>query len=62
MSTAKTVPVIISPEALAFVEQFSQREELGLNIDRAKRIVPGLSAIDLALDEATAGILAGVIL
>jgi hypothetical protein len=31
-------------------------------IDRAKRIVPGLTAIDVALDEATADIPAGVIL
>jgi hypothetical protein len=44
-----SVLVTISTEARAFVEQFSQREELDLMIDRA-------------LDEATADIPAGVIL
>ena len=41
MSTTMTVPVTISPEASAFVEQLGQREELDLMLDRAKHIVPG---------------------
>ena len=53
MATTMSVPVAISTEARAFVEQLSQREELDLMIDRAKRIVPGLSSIEVALDEGT---------
>jgi hypothetical protein len=62
MSSTMTVPITISPEARAFVEQSGQREELNLMIDRANCIVPGLTAIDVALDGATADMPAGVIL
>jgi hypothetical protein len=62
MSTTMAVSVTIAAEARAFVEQLGQREELDLMIDRAKHIVPGLTAIDVALDDATDGMPAGVIL
>ena len=62
MSTTMTVPVTIAPEARAFVEQLSQREDLDLMIDTAKHVVPGLTAIEVVLDEATAEMPAGVIL
>jgi hypothetical protein len=62
MSTTMTVPVTIAPEARAFIEHLGQREELDLMIDRMKHIVPGLTAIDVALDEATDDMPAGVIL
>ncbi len=62
MPTTMTVPVTIAPEARAFVEQLGQREDLDLMIDRAKHVVPGLKAIEVALDEATVEMPAGVIL
>jgi hypothetical protein len=62
MSMTMTVPVTIAPEARAFVEQLGQREDLDLMIDRAKHVVPGLTAIEVALDEATVEMPAGVIL
>jgi hypothetical protein len=62
MSTALTVPVTIAPEALAFVDRLGQRHEFELMIDRAKHVVPGLAAIEVALDVATEDIPPGVIL
>ncbi len=62
MSTTMTVPVAIAPDALAFVDRLGQRQEIELMIDRAKQVVPGLAAIDVALDEATDEMPAGVIL
>jgi len=53
MSTTITVPVAIAPEARAFIDRLGQRQEFGLMIDRAKHFVPGLTAIEVALDEAT---------
>jgi len=62
MSTTMTVPVMIAPEALAFVDRLGQRHEFELMIDRAKQVVPGLAAIEVALDEATEEMPPGVIL
>jgi hypothetical protein len=62
MSTAMTVPVMIAPEALAFVDRLGQRHEFELMIDRAKHVVPGLAAIEVALDVATEEMPPGVIL
>ena len=62
MATTMSVPVTISTEARAFVEQLSQREELDLMIEKAKNFVPGLSSIEVALDEATEDMPPGVIL
>ena len=62
MSTTMTVPVTIAPDALAFVDRLGQRQEFELMIDRAKHVVPGLSSIEVALDEATDDMPPGVIL
>ena len=62
MSTAMTVPVTIAPEALAFVDRLGQRQEFERMIDRAKHVVPGLTSIEAALDEATDDMPPGVIL
>ena len=53
MSTTMTVPVTIAPEAGAFIDHVGQRREFELMIDRAKQVVPGLIAIEVALGEAT---------
>jgi hypothetical protein len=62
MSTTMTVPVTIAPEAWAFIDQVGQRQEFELMIDRAKHVVPGLMAIEVALGEATDEIPPGVVL
>jgi hypothetical protein len=62
MSTVMTVPVTIAPEALAFVDRLRLRQEFELMIDKAKHFVPGLSSIEVALDEATENMPPGVIL
>lgn len=62
LSTTVTVPVMIAPEAWAFVDRLGQRQEFELMIDRAKRVVPGLAAIEVALDEATDEMPPGVVL
>jgi hypothetical protein len=62
MSTTMAVPVTIAPDARAFVDRLGQRQELELMIDWAKHVVPGLSSIEVALDEATDDIPPGVIL
>ncbi len=62
MSTVMTVPVTIAPEARAFIDMVGQREEFELMIERAKHFVPGLSSIEVALDEATEHMPPGVIL
>ncbi len=62
MSATMTIPVMIAPEAGAFVDQLGQRREFELMIDRAKHVVPALVAIDVALDEATDDMPPGVIL
>jgi hypothetical protein len=61
MSTTMTVPVTIAPEARAFIERVGQREELDLMLERAKRVVPGLMAIEVELGEATDEIPAAVV-
>jgi hypothetical protein len=62
MSTTMIVPVAIAPDALAFVNRLGQRQEFELMIDRAKHFVPGLSSIEVTLDEATDDMPPGVIL
>jgi hypothetical protein len=62
MSTVMTVPVTIAPEALAFIDRLRLRQEFELMIDKAKNFVPGLSSIEVALDEATEDMPPGVIL
>jgi hypothetical protein len=62
MSTTMTVPVTITREARAFIDTVGQREEFELMIDRAKYVVPGLTAIEVALGDATDEIPAAVIL
>jgi hypothetical protein len=62
MSTVMTVSVTIAPEALAFVDRLHLRQVLELMIDKAKHFVPGLSSIEVALDEATEDMPPGVIL
>jgi hypothetical protein len=62
MSGTITVPMVIAPEALAFVDRLGQRREFALMIDRAKHSVPGLASIEVALDEATDDMPPGVIL
>jgi hypothetical protein len=61
MATTTTVPVTIAPEAWAFIDTVGQREEFELMIDRAKHVVPALTAIEVALVEATDEIPCGVI-
>ena len=61
MSTVMTVPVTIAPEARAFIDMVGQREEFDLMIERAKHVVPALTAIEVALGEAADGIPPGVI-
>jgi hypothetical protein len=39
MSTTKSVPDTIAPEALAFINCLGQRHEFDLMIDRAKLVV-----------------------
>jgi hypothetical protein len=56
-----TVPVTISPEARAFIDMVGQGHEFELMLDRAKHVVPGLAAIEVALGEAADGIPHGVI-
>jgi hypothetical protein len=62
MSTSTLIPVSITPEAQAFVDRLGQRAELERLIDRARQVVPGLRTIEVALDEATEEIPAGLIL
>lgn len=62
MSTTMVVPVAIAPDALAFINRLGQREEFERMIDRAKQVVPGLTSIEVALDEATDEMPPGVIL
>jgi hypothetical protein len=57
-----TVPVTTEPDAMAFVDRLGQRQEFERTIDRAKRVAPGLASIEVALDEATNHMPAGVIL
>ena len=56
------VPVALAPDALAFVNRFGQLQEFESMIDRAKHFVPGLSSIEVALDEVTDDMPLGVIL
>ena len=62
MSTAMAVPVMIATDALAFAERSGKRQQFELMIDWAKHFVPGLSSIEVALDEATEDMPPGVIL
>jgi hypothetical protein len=62
MSTTVMVPMTISPEARSFIDRIGQRAEFETMIDQAKQIVPGLRSIEVALDEATEAIPAGVVL
>jgi hypothetical protein len=62
MSTTMTIPVTIAPEAAAFVDRMSQRREFELMIERPKHVVPGLTAIEVALDEGTDDMPPGVVL
>jgi hypothetical protein len=61
MSTTVTVPVTIAPEARTFIDKLGQREEFNWMIDRAKHVVPALTAIEVVLDEATDEMPQGVI-
>jgi hypothetical protein len=47
MSTTMTVPVTIAPEAWAFVDHVDQREQFELMVERAKRVVPDIMAIEV---------------
>ena len=49
MSTTTAFPVTIAPEARALIDRVGQREEFELMIDRAKHVVPALTAIEVAL-------------
>jgi hypothetical protein len=60
MSTRMAVPVTIAP--LTFVDRLRRRQEFELMIDKAKHSVPGLSSIEVALDEATEEMPPGAIL
>jgi hypothetical protein len=62
MSITTTVLVRISPEARSFVDRVDQHDELEKMIDRARHFVPGLTSIEVAVDEATEEIPAGVVL
>jgi hypothetical protein len=62
MATTITVLVTITPDALEFVERLGQREEFERMIDGAKHVLPRLMSIEIALDEATDDMPAGVIL
>jgi hypothetical protein len=62
MSTTTIVPVTVSPEARAFINRVGQSQEFEMMIDRARRVVPGLKSIEVALDEATDEVPAGVVL
>lgn len=61
MSTVVTISVTIAPEARAFIDMVGQSEEFELMIERAKHVVPGLTAIEVELGEAVDGIPPGVI-
>ena len=62
MSTTMIVPVMVSPEARAFIHRVGQRAEFDRIIDRARQVVPGLRSIEVVLDEATEEIPPGVVL
>jgi hypothetical protein len=62
MSTTMTLPLTIAPEAWAFIDHVGQREQFDLMLERAKRVVPDLVAIEVELGEATDEILAAVVL
>ena len=62
LSATTAVPVAIAPEALAFVDRLGQRREFELMIERVKHFVPGLSSIEVALDEMPDDMPPGVIL
>jgi hypothetical protein len=62
MSTTVMVPVTISPAARTFVDRLGQRRELETMISQVRQIVPGLSSIEVALDEATEEMPPGVVL
>ena len=49
MASATTVPVEIEPEAAARVGELGLRRELDAMIDQARRTIPDLQAIDVAL-------------
>jgi hypothetical protein len=62
MSMPATIPVTISPEARSFVDQLGQGGELETMLDRAKLTVPGLTSIEVVLDDVTAETPPGVVL
>jgi hypothetical protein len=62
MSTTEKIPVAISPEARSFIDTIGQRAEFEKMIERAERFVPGLRSIEVALDDATQEMPAGVVL
>jgi hypothetical protein len=62
MATTAMIPVTITPEACAFIDQWGQREEFEKMIDRARQVVPGLRSIEVVLDEATEAMSPGVVL
>lgn len=62
MSITAKVPLTISPEAWAFIDQVGQREQFETVIERARHVVPGLRSIEVVLDEATEETPPGVVL
>jgi hypothetical protein len=62
MSATAMIPVTITPEARAFIDPVGQRREFETMIDRARHVVPGLTGIEVVLDEATEEMPPGVVL
>ena len=51
----------ISPQAREFIDRLGQSHEFEMMVDWARRVAPGLRSIEVALDEATDDMPAGVV-
>jgi hypothetical protein len=51
MATAATIPLTISPEADAFIDEVGQRREFEAMLEHARQVVPGLRAFEVILDD-----------
>jgi hypothetical protein len=51
MATAATIPLTISPEADAFIDEVGQRREFEAMLEHARQVVPGLRAFEVILHD-----------
>jgi hypothetical protein len=53
MSTVATVPVMITPAARSFIDGHTQSEQFDRMLEWARQMVPGLTSIEIVLDDGT---------